>query len=361
MPPRRTNRPYRDWVKGERKRPRGIDADDETVRTGHEGMRPKGITLASRSEEGEESGQVIAARSGRYDIQLEGEEGAILRCQIKRGITTDNPNTTLVAIGDRVKLQRVNTEEGVITHVLERVSHLGRTKSADKGVEHIIAANVDLLLCTTAADRPDFRRTIIDRFIVAALLGDIQPIIIVNKIDTANQEIREILEEELSVYPPLGYPVLMLSAQSGEGMDELQRQLVGKTAVLAGQSGVGKSTLMNVLVGTEQRRTAEVRDSDRRGVHTTVDSVLHQLPTAGRLIDTPGIREFGIWDLRPEELDGYFVEFLDHLRDCRFHPCTHTHEPGCAVQLAVESGSIDPGRYASYRAIFESLRSTRDR
>lgn len=359
MPPqhrtRHNNRPHRDWVKGERKRQRNVDADDERIGTGHEAMRPKEIAITSTPHATGELGEIIRVRSGQYHVQLQ-ESGVTLLCRTKRGITTDNPNTTLVAIGDRVRVQPINGTEGMIFHVEERNTWLGRKGAGERGMEQVIAANADLLLCITAADRPDFRRTIIDRFIVAALLGKLHPMIVVNKIDTANPEIREILADEVAVYPPLGYPVLTVSAHTGEGIEELQAQLANTTAVLAGQSGVGKSTLMNKLLGGELRRTAEVRQNDRRGVHTTVDSVLYVLPMGGRLIDTPGIREFGIWDLRPEELDGYFVEFLEHLRNCRYLPCTHTHEPSCAVRAAVESGAIDPGRYASYLSIFDSLR-----
>lgn len=351
---RQSNRPHRDWVKGERKRQRNVDADDEHVGTGHEAMRPKEITITSQTAAGEH-GEVIQVQSGHYHVQLR-DSGRTLVCRTKRGITTDNPNTTLVAIGDRVQIQPMNDTEGVILHVAERATWLGRKGAGERGIEQVIAANADLLLCIVAADRPDFRRTIIDRFIVAALLGKLRPVIVVNKIDTANPEIREILADEVAVYLTLGYPVLSISAQSGEGMEKLQELIAGNTAVLAGQSGVGKSTVMNSLLGNELRRTAEVRHNDRRGVHTTVDSVLHLLPTGGRLIDTPGIREFGIWDLQPEELDGYFTEFLEHLRNCRYLPCTHTHEPNCAVRNAVESGLIDPGRYASYLSIFNSLR-----
>ncbi len=353
---RQSNRPHRDWVKGERKRQRNVDADDERVGTGHEAMRPREIAIASQTAEGV-GGEVIQVRSGQYHVQLR-DSGTTLVCRTKRGITTDNSNTTLVAIGDHVRVRPTNDTEGMILHVAERATWLGRKGAGQRSTEQVIAANADLLLCIVAADRPDFRRTIIDRFIVAALLGKLHPVIVVNKIDTANPEIREILADEVAVYPTLGYPVLHLSAESGEGMELLQ-ELIAKnrsTAVLAGQSGVGKSTLMNRLIGGELRRTAEVRHNDRRGVHTTVDSVLHLLPTGGRLIDTPGIREFGIWDLQPEELDGYFTEFLEHLRNCRYLPCTHTHEPNCAVRNAVESGMIDPGRYASYLSIFDSLR-----
>jgi ribosome biogenesis GTPase len=223
-------------------------------------------------------------------------------------------------------------------------------------MEQVIAANVDLLLCIAGADRTNFRRTVIDRYIVAALLGNVTPVVILNKMDTVEGEIDELLREEMAIYEELGYHTIFTSTVTGEGIDELCSVIAGKTSVLVGQSGVGKSTITNVILGREERRTGEVREKDRRGMHTTIGSAMLPLPDGGYLIDTPGLREFGIWDLEPEELDGYFVEFLDYLQKCKFLPCTHTHEPGCAVIAAVEAGQIDPGRYASYLNIFESLK-----
>ena len=168
--------------------------------------------------------------------------------------------------------------------------------------------------------------------------------------------LRELLEEELAVYEGIGYKTLLTSTVTGEGIEDLRELLREGTSVLIGQSGVGKSSIANTILGDEVRRTGEVRQKDRRGMHTTISSTMLEIPGGGHLIDTPGLREFGIWDLEPEELDAYFVEFLDYLRDCRYLPCTHTHEPGCAVREAVERGDIDEGRYASYLAIFESLK-----
>jgi ribosome biogenesis GTPase len=223
-------------------------------------------------------------------------------------------------------------------------------------MEHVIAANVDLLLCVAAADRPDFRLTIIDRYIVSALLGNVTPVIVLNKMDTVEGELEELLREEMELYAGLGYQLLFTSAMTGEGIDELREVIGGKTGVLVGHSGVGKSALTNIILGEEIRRTGEVREKDRRGIHTTISAAMVPIPGGGYLIDTPGVREFGIWDLEPEELDAYFIEFLEHHHDCRYLPCTHTHEPGCAVIAAVERGEIDEGRYASYLSIFDSLK-----
>jgi len=359
----RLRRARKDWIKGNRERATRIDPEGDTAVGGHERMRPRGIAFDEFGDvESLMRGQVVLAQSGRYDVRF--EDGTTLSCRVKRGASTENEGSTLVVIGDFVRVQSIEEGRGLIHHIEERRTHLGRTRlgrdaGGGEGMELVIAANVDLLLCVVDADRPDFRRTIIDRFIVVALLGEIVPVIVVNKMDTVGPEVEELLREDLEIYDRLDYRTIYVSATTGLGMDELREAIDGSVSVLAGHSGVGKSTIANVILGESVRRTGEVRRKDRRGTHTTIDSVMLTIPTGGYLIDTPGLRELGIWDLEPEELDGYFVEFLDYLQDCKYLPCTHTHEPGCAVIAAVERGEIDEGRYASYLSIFESLRQAK--
>ncbi|MBC8146294.1 MAG: ribosome small subunit-dependent GTPase A [bacterium] len=352
----RLRRARKDWIKGDRERVSRIEADDESVAGGQEAMRPRVITIDDvGSSQDLPRGQVILSESGRYEVRMD-DSATMLSCQVKRGASTANELSTLVVIGDFVRVQTLEDGRGLISHVEERRSRLGRTAAGRKGMEQVVAANVDVILCTIGADRPDFRRTIIDRYIVASLLGDAEPIIVVNKIDTLDAVLDELVHEEMAIYDDLGYSMHFVSAETRAGLDELRESIGARTAVLVGQSGAGKSTITNALIGDESRRTGEVREKDRRGVHTTVDSIMLSLDGGGHLIDTPGLREFGIWDLEPEELDGYFVEFEDFLQQCRYLPCTHTHEPACAVRAAVENGSIDEGRFASYLSIFESLK-----
>ncbi len=352
----RLRRARKDWIKGNRERAQRIDPDNETVVMGQEKMRPKAITIDDiRDVDDLPRGQVTEVESGRYDVTLD-SSGETIACRLKRGASTENEQSTIVVVGDFVRVQPLEGERGLIHHVEERATRLGRTASGQEGMEHVLAANVDTLFCVAAADRPDFRRTIIDRYIVAAHLGGVTPVIVLNKMDTVDGELRELLEEEIAVYSEIGYETILTSVETGEGIEEMMERIRDRICVFIGQSGVGKSSLSNTLLGRDVRRISEVREKDRRGVHTTISSTMLTVPSGGFIIDTPGMREFGIWDLEPEELDGYFMEFLDYLRDCKYLPCTHTHEPGCAVRAAVERGEIDEGRYASYLAIFESLK-----
>ena len=358
----RARRARKDWTKGNRDRLSRLDREGDSeehfdaVQSGRQRMRPRAVTIDEVGDLEEFlRGQVVRAQSGVYEVSLdEGEE--LLACRVKRGASTENDDATLVTIGDFVHTQPLEGSHGLIHHVEERHTFIGRSGTGrQKGSQQIIAANLDAVFCVATAERDSFRRTVIDRYIVGALLGDVVPVIVLNKIDTADEYYLQALKEDLSVYEELGYTLLFTSAKTMEGIDELRETCRNRITAMVGQSGVGKSTLVNVVLGREERETGEVRESDRRGRHTTVGSEILPIPGGGQLIDTPGLREFGIYDLEPQELDGYFVEFLDYLQDCKYLPCTHTHEPGCAVRGAVEEGEIDEGRYVSYLGIIDTL------
>lgn len=213
----------------------------------------------------------------------------------------------------------------------------------DAGVfEIVIAANMDVLLIVAATREPPLRHGLIDRFLIIAERGELEPVLVVNKIDLGHPD-----EKVLADFQALEIRIVLCSAETGEGIDELREALTGRRSVLAGASGVGKSTLINALVPGADVVTRAVRTKDQRGRHTTTTATVYELPRGGILVDTPGIRELGI-PLQAHEIGWYFPEFETLADHCRFNDCTHTHEPGCAVVEAVERGEIPPRRYDSY-------------
>ena len=215
--------------------------------------------------------------------------------------------------------------------------------------EKVIAANMDVLLVVCATRQPPLRRALIDRFLIVAERGELKPLIVLNKTDLSPAE-----EELIAELRELGLTVHAVSALKGAGLEPLREDLVGKRGVLAGASGVGKTTLINALIPGTAAETRGVREKDQRGRHTTTAAVVYDLPGGGLIVDTPGVRELGM-KLDPAELPWYFPEFEAMASECRFNDCTHTHEPGCAVIAAVEAGRIPPRRYESYLRILDSL------
>ena len=219
--------------------------------------------------------------------------------------------------------------------------------------EKVIVANVDLLLIVMSTRQPPLRQALVDRFMIVAERGGLEPVLVINKLDLAPPT-----EETLAELAELGIDTILCSAVTRDGIDDIRARLVGRRTVLAGPSGVGKSTLINLLVPGADAATQQVRLRDQRGRHTTTSSRVYDLEGEGMLVDTPGIREVGI-QIDPAELPWYFPEFEPLVSQCRFRDCTHTHEPGCAVQAAVEAGQIQPRRYESYLRLVEDLEENR--
>ncbi len=306
----------------------------------------------------------VIANSGRYWVVEEQSTAAessskLYLCIPARSITTDNsPNTSLLAVGDRVWFQpgilygeTVHDEQavGVIYYIEKRQTALTRAKRGQ--FEQVIAANVEQLCIMVAADKPRYNRRLIDRYLVAAFKGSLSPCLIVNKIDLVDN-LSEI-QQDLAVYSEqLEIPVFFISIYANLHIEQITRQLQGTISVLSGPSGVGKSTLVNRLIGDAVQVTAEVGKRGK-GMHTTTASRMFRLPGGGYIVDTPGIREFGIWQVRKAELRLYFPEFLHY--HCRYPDCTHIHEPECGVRQAVLEGEIDPKRYESYQHLYFSL------
>ncbi len=297
-------------------------------------------------------GLVIKNTGSWYTVKT--DEGAIIESKIKgnfrlKGIRSTNP----VAVGDRVEL--ILNQEGTafISAIEDRRNYIIRKSSNLSKQSHILAANIDQALLLVTVNRPQTSTTFIDRFLASAEAYRIPVVLLFNKIDLLNASERRYQELLSRLYTPIGYRCLALSAQTGEGIEALRELLMGQISLLSGNSGVGKSTLINRLLPDAHLRTAEISDAHNAGMHTTTFSEMLPLPEGGYVIDTPGIKGFGTFDIEREELGSYFKEIFRLSKDCRFNNCTHTHEPGCAVLQALQNHFVAESRYQSYLNMLE--------
>ncbi|NLX56038.1 MAG: ribosome small subunit-dependent GTPase A [Planctomycetaceae bacterium] len=274
---------------------------------------------------------------------VQDDTGQQFRCAMRRllkSLSTDQRH--VVAAGDRVWFRPTEQGEGFIERVEPRRGILSRTS---RGRQQVIVANVDQLLIVSSAAEPMPKPHLIDRMLVTAEKARIHPVICLNKIDLVEPAD---LQPLMGVYGQMGYQVLVLSATTGFGIDRLQRVLANQQSVVAGQSGVGKSSLLNAIQPDLQLRVRTVSDETQKGRHTTTTAQLIPLQVGGYVVDTPGIRQFQLWDVIPEEVAGYFRDLRPFVSHCRFPDCTHTHEEGCAVKDATADGKLDVRRYESY-------------
>jgi len=297
-------------------------------------------------------GLVVKNTGSWYTVRTDDDQ--LLQCKVKgnfrlKGIRSTNP----VAVGDRVQI--VTNPEGTafITEIDDRRNYIIRKSINLSKQSHIIAANVDQALLVVTVNYPQTSTTFIDRFLASAEAYRVPVILVFNKTDLLDADEARYQQMLISLYETIGYECRVISAETGEGVDSLKALLPDKITLLSGNSGVGKSTLINRIVPSANLRTAEISDAHNTGQHTTTFSEMIDLGGKGYLIDTPGIKGFGTFDMEPEELTSYFKEIFHFSKDCRFSNCTHTHEPGCAVLKALEEHYISQSRYQSYLSMLE--------
>ncbi len=268
-------------------------------------------------------------------------------------ITSTNP----VAVGDIVEMEIESETENtaIISGIDDRNNYINRQSPRHKHQHHIVAANLDQSMLVATLKEPRTSQGFIDRFLVASEMYHVKPFIVFNKSDLYKKKELDKFEAWKEMYESVGYQVFLISAAKQEGIEEVQKLLKDKTTLISGHSGVGKSSLLNVIFPEMNLKTQDVSGWSGKGQHTTTFAEMYDLPSGGRIIDTPGMREFGLVDISKPEVSHYFPEMRDRLNNCQFNNCLHYNEPGCAIKDAVEKGEIHEDRYISYLGIMESI------
>lgn len=299
-------------------------------------------------------GTVVKTTGSWHSVQL--DDKTMCDCRVRgkfriKGIRNTNP----IAVGDRVFVERSpNEETGVIVDMEKRRNYIIRKATKLSKEAHIIASNIDTVFVVASLVSPETSLMLIDRILVSAEAYRINAVILINKADMLNDDKLELADAYKYIYETVGYKTLLISATTGQNIDQVRELMQNKTSVFVGMSGVGKSTLINYLEPGLQIKTGEISDAHLQGKHTTTFAEMHALSFGGYIIDTPGIRSFGLLEMdKKEELSHYFPEIFKISDQCRFNNCTHTHEPGCAVREAVEENTIPFTRYENYLAIMQ--------
>lgn len=300
-------------------------------------------------------GIVTRSTGSWYDVRI---NGTIIPSRLRGKFRlTEQDVTNPVAVGDRVTI-RYNEDDGtgLILSIHERTNKLSRRAAGHRtGEEHVMVANVDRAWIVQAVKRPQINTAFVDRLLVATAVSNIPAGLIINKIDLLSNDDRAAVMDVHLRYVDLGIPVFTTSATEGTGMNRLKRELQDQVSVITGPSGTGKSSLLNAIEPGVDVETGEVSTSTNKGTHTTTHAELHPLSFGGYLVDTPGIREFGVRDVHPKDLAHFFPDLVPYVNECKFPDCTHDHEPGCAIKAALDRYAIHPERYDSYLRILHSL------
>lgn len=293
---------------------------------------------------------IVRKNTGSWYLVEDRATGMIYACRIRgkfrlKGIRTTNP----LSVGDHVDFEEESSNTGVITHIHERRNYIIRRSSNLSKEAHVIAANVDYVFLIVTLDFPMTSNEFIDRFLVTCEAYKVPVIIVLNKMDLfRKEEFRPVIDEFVRIYESAGYKVIEASALDGTGLEEIAERMKGHVSLFSGNSGVGKSTLILAIVPGLDIRIGEISEYHKRGKHTTTFSEMYKVDEDTYIIDTPGIKGFGLIDFKKEEISRYFPDLFKYTGNCQYYNCTHVHEPGCAVKCAVEGGFIASERYVSY-------------